>query len=210
MENATESISTLLVYMKIIASNYGADCSWIPKETEDYFIYDRTGCGLEKSILVPNIGNADYDRLTYIIDNYESLPDVFMLIKSNLFKYITKEEFDNVKNNTTFTPLLTQNHKTYEPVCRYVDGMYEELNNSWYVPQFESKFYSYDEWAEHMELPTPEYLRFAPGGNYILTPKEIHKHTKDFYIKMRDTLSHAVLPAEAHMVERSYYTLWKS
>jgi len=194
--------------MKIIASNYGADCSWIPKETDDYFIYDRTGCGLPNSVRVPNIGNADYDRLTYIIDNYDNLPEVFILTKSNLFKYITREEFDLVKNNKTFTPLLTQHHKTYEPVCRYVDGMYEETNNSWYVAQFESRYSTYNEWAEELGLPTPEYLRFAPGGNYIVTKEVIHFHPKELYVKIRDMLGYTQLPAEAQFVERTYFTLW--
>lgn len=196
--------------MKIIASNYNGDCSWIPEESKgDYLIYDRTNCGLKKTIRVPNIGNADYDKLTYIIDNYYVLPKVFTLTKSNLFKYITKEEYDKVKNNEVFTPLLTQNHKVYEPICRYNNGIYEELNNSWYVPQFDSKFESYNAWAEYMGLPTPEYLQFAPGGNYIVTRETIHKQTREFYQKMKATLAHSKLPAEAHFVERSYYTIWK-
>jgi hypothetical protein len=195
--------------MKIIASHYQGDWKWIPEYTSDFFIYNRTEEEIPNSVKVPNIGNADYDRLTYLIDNYYNLPEVFVLTKSNLFKYITKEEFDLVKDNKVFTPLLTQGHKTYEPVCRYVDGMYEEINNSWYVPQFNSQFDSYNEWAAYLGLPTPEYLQFAPGGNYILTPKEVYKHPEAFYMKMRDTLTHAILPAEAQMVERTYYTLWK-
>ncbi|MEK6884758.1 MAG: hypothetical protein AABY22_34320, partial [Nanoarchaeota archaeon] len=163
----------------------------------------------ERIINTKNIGNADYDRLGYLIDNYDNLPKVFLWSKSNLFKYIREEEFDLLKDNKTFTPLLTQHHKVYEPVCRYVDGIYEELNNSWYASQFGRKFNTYNDWAEYMGLPTPRYLRFVPGGNYILTPKEVYKWPKEFYIKMRNTLEHAILPAEAQYAERSYYTLWR-
>jgi hypothetical protein len=197
--------------MKIIASNYNADCSWIPKETDDYFIYDRTGCGLPKSVYVPNIGNADYDRLTYIIDTYNSLPDVFTLTKSNLFKYISREEYDKVKHNTTYTPLLTTDHTTYLPICFYdEDGMYNEINNSWYLSEVPAKhFQSYAEFAVHFGLPNPEYLVFAPGGNYIVTKDRVLRHSLDFYRELRSILNYTQLPGEAQMIERTYHTLWK-
>ena len=131
---------------------------------------------------------------------------------SNLFKYVSKEEFDEVKDDRVFTPLLTQHHRTYNDergvVCFYRDGIYWERNDSWFASQFERKFNTYNEWADYMRLLKPDYLRFAPGGSYILTPQEIHRYPRHFYAKMRDTLSHAVLPAEAHYCERSYYTLW--
>jgi hypothetical protein len=198
--------------MKIIGSHYSGDCSWIPQETDDYFIFDRTECGLDpkKVRKVPNIGNADYDRLTYLIENYEALPDVFLLIKTNLFKFITIPEFQQVKNNTFFTPLLTYTHKTYMPICRYRNGIYEEINNSWYVPAFTTCFPTYNDWAREFGFPTPEYLSFAPGGNYILTRDTVHKHPKSLYSKLRDSLSYCQLPAEAQFCERTYYTLWNT
>ena len=207
--------------MKFVLVNYNLFIKpiemWIKKYTDDWLIYDRSdesgyinekNIDQTKIIRTKNIGNADYDRLTYLIDNYDNLPEIFLLSKSNLFKYITREEFNKIKDNTEFTPVLTQYHKVYEPICRYRSGIYEEINNSWYAPQFERRFKTYNDWADYMGLPKPDYLLFAPGGNYILTSKEVHKWPRKFYIKMRDTLEHAVLPAEAQYVERSYYTLW--
>lgn len=195
--------------MKIIATNYHGDCSWIPKLTDDYFIYDRTGCGLPNSKMVPNIGNADFDKITYIVDNYDNLPEYFMLIKSNLFKYITPEEFEKVKDNKTFTPLLTQNHMTDGKINFYKDNIYWETNNSWYVPQFPSRYRTYNEWAAELGLPQPEYLPFAPGGNYIVTREAIHKWPKSFYARLLEMLGYTQLPAEAQFLERTYYTLWR-
>lgn len=202
--------------MKYILVNYNFTPDWITEYTDDYLIYDRSDSRKylknftqDNIIYTNNIGNVDYDRLGYIVDNYNKLPDVFVLAKSNLFKYITKEEFDKVKDNTTFTPLLTQNHKVYEPICRYVDDVYYEINNSWYVPSMFTQYLTYNDWAKELGLPTPEYLPFAPGGNYILTKEVVHRHPKKLYEKMRDMLNYTQLPAEAHFVERTYYTLWK-
>lgn len=195
----------------IIATNYHADCSWIPKETDDYFIYDRTGCGLPKSRLVHNIGNADYDKLTYIIDNYDTLPEVFTLTKSNLFKYISREEYDRVKYNREFTPLLTKHHKVYDPVCFYDEnGMYNEISNSWYTSEVPTKhFQDYHAFAQHFGLEDPEYLTFAPGGSYIVTSDRIRRYSREFYQELKSILEWSQLPGEAQMIERSYYNLWK-
>ena len=202
--------------MKIVATHYGShDISWIPELSDDYLIYDRSGnTGLKNVIPRDNLGDADHDRLSYIVDNYDNLPDVFLLTKSNIFKYITPEEFDAVKNNTDYTPLLTQHHKTYSDkqgvVCYYADGIYHERNNSWYLEAVPAKYFqSYKDFAKFFTLPNPEYLAFAPGGNYIVTRERVHRWPRDFYDRMRSFLPYSQRPGEAHLVERSYHTLWK-
>jgi hypothetical protein len=196
--------------MKYILTHYSGDWEWVKEYTDDFLIYNRTDEEIPNSIKRENVGDADYDRLSYIVDNYYNLPEVFLLSKSNLFKYVSKKEFDEVKDNTVFTPLLTQHHKVYEPICRYRDGLYEEVNNSWYlqsVPAFH--FSNYGEFARAFNLPNPDYLQFAPGGNYILTRETVHKYGKEFYEELRSILPYCAHPGEAHMIERSLYTLWR-
>lgn len=195
--------------MKYVLTHYEGDWEWVKEYTDDYLIYNRSEEDIPGSIPTDNMGDADYDRLTYIVDNYFDLPDVFLLSKSNLFKYMPKEEFDLVKDNTEFTPLLTQHHKTYEPVCRYNGTIYEEINNSWYLQAVPAKYFqSYDEFARAFLLPSPPYLKFAPGGNYIVTRERIHKYGQDFYDNLRSILPYCQRPGEAHMIERTYYNLW--
>jgi len=200
--------------VKYVLTHYSGDWTWIYEETDDFFIYNRTEEEIPNSVSRENFGDADYDRLSYIIDNYHELPDVFLLSKSNLFKYCPKEEFDQLKNNQAFTPLLTQNHKTYADergvVCFYQDGMYHERNDSWYlqsVPAF--KFNSWADWAKEFFLPNPAYIPFAPGGNYILTRETVHKWPKEYYERMRSFLPYSSRPGEAMLVERSLFLLWK-
>lgn len=203
--------------MKVVATHWKGNYSWIPEYTDDYLIYNRGDCDLPNCIPTANFGDADYDRLSYIVDNYQNLPEIFMLTKSNLldknaegkYKFISPEEFDEVKNNTDFTPLLTKYHKTYEPICRYDGDIYEEINNSWYLQSVPAKYFnSYNDFAREMVIPSPQYLQFAPGGNYIVTRERIHRWSREFYDKMRSYLPYCQSPGEAHMVERTYYSLW--
>lgn len=195
--------------MKFIVSRYNQDIDWIKDYTNDVVLYDRSEKPLSSAIIVPNIGSDIYDKFTYIIDNYDNLPDVAVYTKANLFKYISKEEFDRVKDSKTFTPLLTQYHKTTRPISFYENGMYYEINNSWYMPYFPSKhFLGYWDFAAEFSMPMPIYLPFAPGSNYILPKDNILKRPKSFYVKMKEYLSHDRYPAEAQILERALYTLW--
>ncbi len=204
---------------------------------DDYLIYDRSDSkeylkdfDQSKIIYTENVGQVDYDKLNYLIDNYDKLPDVFLWGKTNLLKhdpdnpdwphvsphlYITKEEYDKVKDNQFFTPLLTMNHKTYMDtmgwVCYYSENIYWERNDNFYLNQFPTKYFiNYGEFAKAFQLPNPRYIPFAPGGNYILTRDTVHKYSRDYYIRLASTLPYCREPGEAFMVERSYYTLWKN
>lgn len=211
-------IENIRMFKCLVNYNFTPDKEFLG---EDYLIYDRSDSkeflkdfDQSKIIYTENVGQVDYDKLWYLIDNYDSLPEVFLWGKTNLFKYITPEEYDKVKDNKVFTPLLTQNHKVYSDnlgvVCYYQGGIYHERNDSWYLQQFPTKYFSsYSEFAHNFQLPCPFHIPFAPGGNYILTKETVHKYGEDYYKKLASVLPYAREPGEAHMLERTYYTLWK-
>lgn len=172
-----------------------------------FTIYDRSEEPLEESIVVPNVGSDIYDKFTFIIDNYDNLPDVAIYTKANLFNYISREEFDKIKDNKTFTPLLTQNHKTYLPVCYYEDGMYYEINDYWYLGSHPAKHAK--EIIEIFKMGERYYNAFAPGSNYIVPKENILKHPKEFYVKLRSFLEWDRYPGDAQLIERNLYYLWK-
>ena len=188
---------------------------------ENVTLFDRSDDGIERKFEAQtyrssNIGDVDYDKLSYLVENYHNLPDVFLWSKSNIWKFISKDEWERLQGNTDFTPLLTQNHRTYSDqfgvVCRYAGNIYEERNNSWYLNaglDNSGRFHSWEDWAMTMGLPSPAFIPFAPGGSYILTKERVHRYGRDHYDKMRSFLPYAQRPVEAHLCERSYYLMWK-
>lgn len=197
--------------MKYVISRYNHDIDWVSEYTTDCVLYDRSEIPAKGSISVPNIGSDLYDKFTFIIDNYENLPPVAVYTKANLFKYITKEEFDLVKDNTTFTPLLTKHHKAYSneqgPVCYYDSkGMFNEINNYWYLYPHPAKFAPLI--IEKFKMNTRLYNAFAPGSNYILPKENILKHHKALYEELRGYLDWDVYPGDAQLLERNLFYLW--
>jgi len=213
--------------MKWIISRYNHDISYLPEYTNDYVLYDRSEEPLPNSIVVPNIGSDIYDKFSYIIDNYDNLPDVAVYTKANIYKYITQEEFDLIKDNTTFTPILTKNHREVvqdfgmpnhgKPYSFYKDRMYYELNYPAYLKYNkikDSEWQYVDTFFEHpllklLGIDQMEYTPFAPGSNYILPKENILKHPKELYEKLRSYLEWDRYPGECMILERGLYTLWE-
>lgn len=209
--------------MKAILINYNHDPEWLKAYPElEVTLYDRSDDGIERDLTkygqvfkTENIGDVDFDKLGYLIEHYDSLPEIFLWGKSNLFKYIYEPEFKKALQDNVFSPLLRFDHKVYSndfgQVNRYAGPIYEEKADSWFFNNMElaTKCPNWDAWCTAFGLPKTEFIQFAPGGNYLLTKERVHRYSRDFYERLRDTLPYAMHPAEAHACERTYYTLWK-
>lgn len=191
-----------------IVSRFGQDVSWISEYAPSMILYDRSDYPLPGANIVPNLGTDIADKLHFIITNYNNLPPVAIYTKANLFKFITKEEFDKVKDNSFFTPLLTKNHEQKPGVSFYLNDIYWETNNLWFLNAHPCKF-NPKEIMAFTGIDKLEFVPFAPGSNYILTAQDIHKHPVDFYIKLYNFLTWSVYPGEAQILERSLYTIWR-
>ena len=201
--------------MKFIVSRYNQDTEWVKEYSDDVVIYDRSEQPLEDSIKVENIGTDIADKFKFIIDNYDNLPEVAVYTKANLFKYCPKDEFDLLKDRKEFTPLLSQEHKTYSDekgvICFYKDGLYWERNDLWYLHEHPVKDEAYriDDLLLILGTWNMKYMPFAPGSNYILPRENILKHPKEFYEKLRSYLMWDRYPGEAQIIERGLYLLWR-
>lgn len=178
---------------------------WIKDYPGKHIIYDRSEEPLEGSIVVPNVGSDIYDKFTFIIHNYDNLPEVAIYTKANLFKYTTKEEFDTIKDNNVFTPITTKTHQE-KPTFFYRDGLWHELNDYWYLSHHPAK--RAGELIELLGMKGREYNAFAPGSNYIIPKENILKHPKSYYEKLRSFLDWSIYPGEAQILERNLYYLW--
>lgn len=186
-----------------IVNNFNnSDLEWIKEYNPDEII----NCTKEKK----NVGYNIYDYMDYIVKNYYNLPELLFFVKDNMLeRHITKQEFDKIVKNKTFTPILTQHHATYDPVCHYKDGLYYERNDGWYFQEHPTKYFTnYADFANEMGLPCPDYLGFAPGACYIVPKKNILKRPRKFYAKLKKYVSYDQHPAEAHAIERSLYNIW--
>ena len=199
--------------MKItwVINSYHGNTDWIKEYTDDVVFYDK------KEL---NVGSNIYDYMSYIVDNYDNLPDKVLFGKTNMLeRHITKEEFDEAlylekhpkQGTSNIRWLSTRYHDVRMPIAYYsITGLYHEINNSWYVQEHPHKYYSnYNDFARDFGLPAPKYLGFAPGACWIVPRENILKHPQEYYQRLKDIVLHDVNPAEAHMIERALYYIWQ-
>ncbi len=212
----------------VIVSSFNNDLSWLPRYSDDYVIFEQgRGSGLPPQILpskvryVTNSGSNLRDYFTYIIENYESLPEVMFLIKGNVFpRHVRQHVFDNYVTSSTPTSITDlEMHEPHFPLGFFdKDGMYNEFNSDWFinanVPRkyfnsLNSLFYYFD--PKHKPRI---YSRFSIGAQYLTTRNEIKKLTKSTYLKLREIVSHGGQASgytlESLLVERALNRLWLS
>ena len=201
-------------------SNHNNDVSWVKDYDNPYVIYDRSDVDVNLEglnvIKSPNVGYNIYDMMTFIIDNYNDLPDYTTFVKGNMFpRHVGKEKFEKIMNNKFFTPIFDYTlHQTQMPTCMFSsDGNFSEINNSWYMGTWHPRKYfttTYNDYLNYIfSNPLhPNYVTFAPGGNYVVPKENILKYPVEFYKNLRKFVAYEHLPIESHIVERSLYTIW--
>jgi hypothetical protein len=207
----------------LVISNYNNDIRWVPEYTDNYVIYNKIidakipeNIDTKKIIQSKNLGYNSYDYFTFIIDNYENLPDCVIFAKGWTFpRHVRKEYFNRIMNNEYFTPIEDwKKHKPQFPISFFSpEGGYCEINNSWYLKHWKTKYFlNYNDFLKfvYKDPIIPIYTRFAPGGDYIVPKANILKLPKIVYENLRLLISHCQEPGETHIIERAMHTLWTS
>jgi len=202
-------------------SYFDGDLSWVEQICgSNYLIYAKGPLPVnapKNAVELPNVGYNIYSYLTYIIDHYDSLPEVIVFCKNNVFdRHVSRETFMSVCARKVFTPIEEPqrwDRIAFPASVISSDGGYLELNNSWYATEYDRRyFHNFDAYYEFVfeSVRRPDYLRFAPGGNYVVPRDHILLRSRNFYINLREFVAHTQYSCESHFVERSLFTIWSS
>lgn len=201
-------------------SHYDGDLSWVRYiKKNNYIIYNKSNKKLEDNFCSKEINNFGYNLYSYLLficDNYENLPDTIVFCKDNVFKRHIKEEiFIELLKNKIFTSLEDINHLENSSLINIVlsDHGFVEINNSWYKNYFPRKYFSdFNNFFNFIFKSNfnPQYIKFTPGANFILTKENILLRSKEFYKNLIKFLEHSNLSCESHFLERSLATIWNS
>ena len=192
---------------------------WIYKlDQSKYIVYNKSDNDLPKeikNIKVKNVGYNLFSYLEFIIQNYEDLPDSIIFCKNNIFdRHINKKLFAKLIKRNIFTSLQEKTYLNNSFVSlRISDQGFSEINTSWYKYNYDRLFFAdYNDFYKYIFDSTeiPIFLKFAPGGNYLLKKENILLRSKSFYQNLKLFISHSQYSCESHFLERSLETIWTS
>lgn len=204
-----------------VVSQWNNDVSWVEEYTDDYIIYDKSNTLLEgdKILKIQNVGYNIYDINHFIVNNYDNLPELIAFLEGNPFDHCKKETFDKLIYNEYFTPIEDYSHVSISHAHhKSEDGGYMEINDSWYIPAHIgtygieiNKYLQFYNQFLYKVFENPEYLkwiRFSPGGQYIVPKENILFYSKKFYEKLMSYVDYHRIPSEAFIIERSLYYIF--
>ena len=192
---------------------------WIYKlDQSKYIVYNKSDNDLPKeikNIKVKNVGYNLFSYLEFIIQNYEDLPDSIIFCKNNIFdRHINKNLFANLIKRNIFTSLQEKTYLNNSFVSlRISDQGFSEINTSWYKYNYDRLFFAdYNDFYRYIfnSAEIPIFLKFSPGGNYLLKKENILLRSKSFYQNLKLFISHSQYSCESHFLERSLETIWTS
>jgi hypothetical protein len=116
-------------------------------------------------------------------------------------------------NNDTFTELQDAGTRPHNSNASKMgpDESYLEINNSWYMNHVPHRhFNNLNTVLRDMFVnpEIPQYIRFAPGGAYVIPKENVLKYSKNFYEQIREMLTWGIVIGEAHIIERILYTIF--
>ena len=227
----------------ICISSFNDDLSWFNDFNYPHIIYDKCHSGIIKSDFFPinippsnlvkrypnfNIKNGEIygyninEYLSFIISNYDNLPDTTVFIKGNIIeRHITLDYLKTIINKKYFLSIENlnknyKNNKLFNPNSFILsDGGWVEKNTNWYLNKAKHPTRYFNNYNTFMNFIfdsyiEPRYIRFSPGANYIVPKFNILKYSKTFYQNLKYIINYAQLSGESHILERALFNIWNS
>lgn len=162
--------------MTMVVARYNENLNWLKPVPWDYIVYNKGEDNLPKwvknEIKLPNIGREAHTYLTFIIDNYDNLPDYTVFLQGNPFSdrkdFLLKmlEEFKGGADFYTLSQIKVGAHG--------------------YLTRNELRVV---ESARKIFIDEIQRFPYPAGAQFIVSNKGLHFHTKLTYQKIMEVLA---------------------
>lgn len=175
----------------LIIARYNENIDWVSKldfQFNKIFVYNK-GKKLNLPFVydIPNVGRESDSYLTYIIDNYERIPDIVVFLQGNPFDH-TPELFNIIKNLPNIELINTLCNLHFKRNFLYKEIV--PLGNIW-----SGKFNKINPWLKYNSYPainqvfnifygfagTPKDYFANWGAQYIVKKEVIYKYNLQQY-----------------------------
>lgn len=208
-----------------VISNYNTDPSDLVKKFKDVVLYDQSDLDefsrmikekYPKSICMENVGHSLANYFHFVADNYSSLPDRFHFLKSNVSpRHINECDLKRKLESRGVIPIFNDRTFRDKPRKAYhlLPGYFIERNNSWFMQERKPRYFdTCNDLLEYLFIDPikPEYLLFAPGGNYSVYAENLKRYPLNLWNFLRHITSYQFFPPEAYIVERLLFVIFSS
>ncbi len=208
-----------------VISNYNCDPKEVIQKFNFVVLYDQSdNCAIKElikreypnSIDKNNTGHSLSNYFDFVINNFMILPYRIHFLKSNVSpRHIDANSLDRKLQLDGLVPIFNDKNFEDKPRIAYhlLPGFFIERNNSWFMQDAHpSYFSSCNDLLEYIfrEPIKPEYLLFAPGGNYSTYGPMLKIYPLNFWKFLYYITSYKFFPPEAYVVERLLFIIFSA
>lgn len=184
----------------IVVARYNEDTSWIPeKYLANTKVYNK-GEGGD----LPNIGRESHTYLTYIVENYDNLPDVVFFTQGGGPAHIDGkpiEYFTDIQESVSDNFMVSD----------IKNGLEENLHRPSYGNEtlYPEKL-DFKSWMkEHIGVELQNELTFYKGACFSVKKERILARPLEFYKKLLALIPEHKNPEVGHYFERAWWYIFK-
>lgn len=207
--------------VQFIIARHHEDISWTNPLSPNRVIYNKGDITTlsnvdanEKVITLPNVGRESHTYLTYIIDNYDNLPDICVFTQGN----ISDHRGRNDPNILVMLAYEAADGKEPVGMSRLAKDSSHPAEPTWgrtwnrnynFVNYKDNTFVDFWQWFEkNIEMQWPVPITYYPHAIFAVSKERIRSRPKEFYKKLIKLVDWHVDPIDGHFFERSWYHIF--
>lgn len=192
----------------IVVARYNEDISWLPQGDPYVKVYNK-GTPLDRGQVhaLPNIGRESHTYLTYIVENYDSLPDIVFFTQGSPDHTggLSVEQFTNIRG------VCSENyHVTKGPYYTFdSDGHLRDSVHYGNLYPCELNFYDWFTKYISSDVDPRGDITWYMGATFSVKSERIRTRSKDYYVELLHQFpkDHSN-PEVGHYFERSWYYMF--
>jgi hypothetical protein len=183
----------------IVVARYNENMEWT-KQLPNVRIYNKGKPLLEHDeplvITLPNVGREGHTYYTYLVENYDNLPDYTIFLQGNPFDH-SPHILENI-----YTYLVRMQHSNNNLDFAFLS------KNIWECSlqgcQFHPNLPLMNVYEHLFDTTQPDTFRFrfGEGAQFLVSKRAILQRPKAFYSKIVEMLDNDINPIEGFVMER--------
>ena len=195
-----------------VVSRFEENVDYLQNYPFEYTLYNKGSAINEKSIQLPNVGKCDHTYLTFIVDNYSSLPEITLFLPASFYKNPLKR----ILTDELIYRLLVDGKTSF--VGRHLNDLvknnYSFELEKWDTTATENKGACstnlepcserpYGKWVEKIFGEVPAYPFITFFALLAVRKKDILARPRSFYETLLEYVK-TPNPEAGHYIERSW------
>ena len=194
--------------MNIVIARYNESLSWLdtcltPVQRRSVRVYNKGPDPVSFQIkTLPNVGREAHTYLTYIVENYEILPERVYFIQGDPFPHLE------------FSPTFEMVQKWFRAWDIQInrDGCSKHIKQSivdrnYREPDTDTCSLNFGDWMEAHVAPFRSPIQWYMGAIFGVSGENIKNRSKEYYVNLLKEFQ-TLKPETAYYIERCWYYIF--